>query len=213
MQTKLAPNETENSVQGPAGKLEVAVGTPIGVERNAIGIVCHPHPLHGGTMYNKVVTTLARSFQGLGLTTVRFNFRGVGKSQGTYDHGRGEVDDLLAVVKWLQTEMGQQELWLAGFSFGAFIAASGAVQLPVKKLVTVAPPVMHFPMRDLPPILCDWVLVQGEQDDVVPPEEVFVWAESRQPPPAILRFPEAGHFFHGQLGELRLRIEEALQKH
>jgi alpha/beta superfamily hydrolase len=212
MQTKLAPNETANIIQGPAGKLEMAIGTPLGTEREAIGIVCHPHPLHGGTMYNKVVTTLAKAFQGLGLMTVRFNFRGVGQSQGEFDHGRGEVDDLLAVVKWLQAEMGHKEIWLAGFSFGAFIAASGAVQLPVKKLVTVAPPVMHFPMRDLPPILCDWVVVQGEKDDVVFPEEVFVWVESRQPPPTILRFPEAGHFFHGQLGELRLRVEAALTK-
>ena len=211
MQTKLTPNETATSVQGPAGKLEVAIGTPTGTERNAIGVICHPHPLHGGTMYNKVVTTLAKAFQGLGVTTVRFNFRGVGNSQGAFDFGNGEVDDLLAVVKWLQAEMGHQELWLAGFSFGAFIAASGAAQLPVKKLVTVAPPIMHFPMRDLPPILCDWVVVQGEKDDVVPPEEVLVWAESRQPPPVIIRFPEAGHFFHGELGELRLRIEEALR--
>lgn len=211
MHTKLAPNETANMIQGPAGKLEIAVGTPTGIEREAIGIVCHPHPLHGGTMYNKVVTTLAKSFQGLGLTTVRFNFRGVGQSQGEFDYGRGEVDDLLAVVKWLQAEMGHKELWLAGFSFGAFIAASGAVQLPVKKLVTVAPPVEHFPMRDLPPILCDWVLVQGEKDDVVPAAEVLAWAESRVPQPVIIRFPEAGHFFHGELAELRMRVEEALR--
>ena len=211
MHTKLAPNETANIIKGPAGKLEVAIGTPTGVEREAIGVVCHPHPLHGGTMYNKVVTTLAKSFQGLGLTTVRFNFRGVGQSQGEFDHGKGEVDDMLAVVKWLQSEMGHKELWLAGFSFGAFIAASGAVQLPVKKLVTVAPPVEHFPMRDIPPILCDWVVVQGEKDDVVPPDVVIAWAESRMPPPKIIRFPEAGHFFHGALGELRVRVEEALR--
>lgn len=212
MMTKLAPNETANQVVGPAGKLEVAVGTPIGLDRNALGIICHPHPLHGGTMYNKVVTTLARTLQGAGLTTVRFNFRGVGQSQGEYDHGRGEVDDLLAVAKWLQNEMGHQEIWLAGFSFGAFIAASGAVQLPTKKLITIAPPVMHFPMRDLPPILCDWIVVQGEKDDVVPPEEVFIFAESRQPPPAIIRLPEADHFFHGQLGELRSKLEEQLKQ-
>ncbi len=210
MLTKLAPNETANTVTGPAGKLEIAIGTPTGPERNAIGIICHPHPLHGGTMYNKVVTTLAKAYQGMGLTTVRFNFRGVGQSQGEFDHGRGEVEDLMAVVQWLQREMGTQELWLAGFSFGAFIAASGAVRLPVKKLVTVAPPVEHFPMRDLPPILCDWVLVQGEKDDVVPPDAVFAWAESRQPQPKVLRFAEADHFFHGQLGELRVRVEEAL---
>lgn len=211
MHTKLAPNETATEILGPAGKIEVALGTPTGTERDAIGIICHPHPLHGGTMYNKVVTTLAKAFQGKGVTTVRFNFRGVGKSQGAFDHGRGEIDDMLAVVKWLQKEVGHHhEIWLAGFSFGAFIAASGAVQLEAKKLVTVAPPVMHFPMRELPPILCDWVVVQGEKDDVVPPEEVFVWAESRQPPPVIIRFPEAGHFFHGELAELRMRIEEAL---
>lgn len=211
MHTKLAPNETANIIKGPAGKLEIAIGTPTGIEREAIGVICHPHPLHGGTMYNKVVTTLAKSFQGLGLTTVRFNFRGVGQSQGEFDHGKGEVDDLLAVVKWLQNEMGRKELWLAGFSFGAFIAASGAVQLPVKKLVTVAPPVEHFPMRDIPPILCDWVVVQGEKDDVVPADAVIAWAESRLPPPVLIRFPEAGHFFHGALGELRVRVEEALR--
>jgi alpha/beta superfamily hydrolase len=210
MMTKLATNETATEIKGPAGKLEIAIGTPIGPDRNTLGIICHPHPLHGGTMYNKVVTTLARSFQGLGLTTVRFNFRGVGQSQGEFDFGRGEIDDLLAVAKWVQTEMGHQDLWLAGFSFGAYIAASVAVQVPTKKLVTVAPPVTHFPMRDLPPILCDWVLVQGDQDDVVAPEDVLAWAKSRLPPPVILRFPEAGHFFHGQLGELRVRLEEAL---
>lgn len=211
MKTKLSPNESESLIQGPAGKLEIAMGVPIGTEREAIGVICHPHPQHGGTMQNKVVTTLAKAFQGLGVTTVRFNFRGVGKSQGAYDFGRGEVEDVLAVVKWMQTEMGKKELWVAGFSFGAFIAASVAVQLPVKKLVTVAPPVMHFPMRNLPPILCDWVLVQGEQDEVVPSEEVLTWAESRQPPPVIVRMPEAGHFFHGQLVELRVQVEKALQ--
>jgi len=162
-------------------------------------------------MYNKVVTTLARTLQGVGLTTVRFNFRGVGQSQGEFDHGRGEVDDLLAVAKWLQNEMGHQEIWLAGFSFGAFIAASGAVQLPVRKLITIAPPVMHFPMRELPPILCDWIVVQGDKDDVVPPEEVIIFAESRQPKPVIIRLPEADHFFHGQLGELRTKLEEQLK--
>lgn len=211
MITTLAPNETAETVRGPAGKLEIAIGAPTGEDRNAIAVVCHPHPLHGGTMYNKVVTTLAKTFQGLGLTTVRFNFRGVGNSQGEFDHGRGEVEDLLAVVEWIQQTSGVKELWLAGFSFGAFIAASGAVQLPTKKLVTVAPPVEHFPMRNLPPILCDWVLVMGDKDDVVPADQVYAWAEGRLPPPKIIRFPEAGHFFHGQLGELRQRVEESLK--
>lgn len=211
MLTKLAPNETATEVVGPAGKLEVAVGTPIGMDRNALGIVCHPHPQHGGTMYNKVVTTVSRTLQGLGLTTVRFNFRGVGKSQGEYDFGRGEIDDLLAVAHWLQKEAGHQEIWLAGFSFGAFIAASGATKIAAKKLITVAPPVSHFPMNELPPILCDWVIVQGEKDDVVVPDEVFIYTESRQPPPILIKLPEADHFFHGQLGELREKLEEVLK--
>lgn len=202
--------KTNTLIDGPAGKLEVAVSEPLGEERSAWGIVCHPHPLHGGTMNNKVVTTLVKTFQGLGLNTVRFNFRGVGSSEGEYDEGAGEINDLLAVADWVQQTSGQKEIWLAGFSFGAYIAASAAPIINAKRLVTVAPAVQHFPMETLPPILCPWVLVQGEKDDVVPPELVFKWAENRDPKPVVLRFPEAGHFFHGQLSELRTRIAGAL---
>ncbi len=202
--------EVTQLIDGPAGKLELAVSEPTGDPRNAWGIVCHPHPLYGGTMHNKVVTTLAKTFQGLGLSTVRFNFRGVMRSEGQYDQGNGELDDLLAVIDWVQHEKVKSEIWLAGFSFGGYIAAKAATQIPVAKLVTVAPPVQHFPMQQLPPITCPWVLVQGELDDVVPPQEVLEWAENRDPKPIIIRFPQAGHFFHGQLSELRARIEEAL---
>jgi alpha/beta superfamily hydrolase len=204
--------EITQLINGPAGKLEVAVSEATGVERNALGVVCHPHPLYGGTMHNKIVTTLAKTFQGMGVTTVRFNFRGVMDSQGFFDHGKGELEDLLAVINWIQEGRGKRELWLAGFSFGSFVAATAATQLNVSKLVTVAPPVQHFPMKDLPPITCPWVLVQGELDDVVPPKEVLEWAEARRPKPVIIRFPEAGHYFHGQLGELRSEIEAALKK-
>lgn len=197
-------------IKGPVGQLELVQGKPIGEERNAIGIVCHPHPLFGGTMDNKVVTTLTKTFQCLGLHTVRFNFRGVGRSEGRFDNGKGELEDLLAVVDWMQQQHPGREIWLAGFSFGAYVAAKAATQLTIQKLVTVAPAVQHFPMNDLPPITCQWILVQGEQDDVVPPQEVFAWAKDRMPKPIILRFPEAGHFFHGQLVELRVRLEEAL---
>lgn len=197
-------------INGPAGKLEIAVIEPTEEERSAWGVICHPHPLHGGTMNNKVVTTLAKTFQGLGLNTVCFNFRGVGKSEGEYDEGAGEINDLLAVVDWVQQTSRQKEVWLAGFSFGAYIAASAAPIIDAKRLVTVAPAVQHFPMETLPPILCPWVLVQGERDDVVPPDLVFKWAENRDPKPVIIRFPEAGHFFHGQLSELRTRIADAL---
>lgn len=204
--------EITQLIDGPVGKLEVAVGEPTGEERNAFGVICHPHPLYGGTMHNKIVTTLSKTFQGMGVTTVRFNFRGVMESEGMFDNGNGELQDLLAVIDWIQRERTKKELWLGGFSFGSYIAAKAATQTPTSKLVTVAPPVQHFPMQDLPPITCPWVLVQGERDDVVPPKEVLEWAEARRPQPVIIRFPEAGHYFHGQLGELRTQIEEALRK-
>jgi len=202
--------EITQLIDGPSGKLEIAMSEATAPERNAWGIICHPHPLYGGTMHNKVVTTLAKTFQGMGVTTVRFNFRGVMRSEGLFDNGDGELKDLLAVIDWVQKEKNKSEIWLAGFSFGAYIAAKAATEIKVNKLVTVAPPVQHFPMKDLPPITSQWVLVQGELDDVVPPKEVLAWAESRDPKPVIIRFPQAGHFFHGQLGELRSQIEEAL---
>jgi alpha/beta superfamily hydrolase len=209
MMTILTKENTQ-LISGPAGQLEVVCGEPLAEEREAWGIVCHPHPLYGGTMHNKVVTTLAKTFQGMGVPTVRFNFRGVMRSEGEYGQGEGELQDLLAVIEWLQNQRSKQELWLAGFSFGGYIAARAASQLPVAKLVTVAPPVRHFPMATLAPVAHPWVLVQGERDDVVPPEDVLNWAQSCQPQPIILRFPEAGHYFHGQLTELRHEIQSAL---
>lgn len=202
--------ETEVFIKGPAGELELLVGAPEEENRKSWGIVCHPHPLYGGTMHNKVVTTLVKVFQDLGLNTIRFNFRGIGRSVGEFDNGDGELQDLLAVIDWVQRERSSFNISLAGFSFGAYIAAKAAAQIPVERLITIAPPVHHFPMQNLAPIICPWVLVQGEQDDVVPPNEVLAWAEKRVPPPKIIRMPQAGHFFHGQLGELRMKIEEAL---
>lgn len=210
MITTKEKTDTTKLINGPAGKLEVAVQAPTGEEKNAWGIVCHPHPLHGGTMNNKVVTTLAKTFQGLGLNTVRFNFRGVMRSEGKFDNGAGELEDLLAVVDWVQQQQPKKQIWLAGFSFGGYIAAKAATQIPVSTLVTVAPPVQNFPMEKLPPIKAKWVLVQGERDDVVPADAVIEWAKNRVPEPIILLFPEAGHFFHGQLGELRSRIQAEL---
>lgn len=209
MITTLTQHETTEVINGPAGKLELIVAKATEAPRSAWGIVCHPHPLYGGTMHNKVVTTLVKTFQGLGVTTVRFNFRGVGLSEGRFDQGEGELDDLLAVMDWVQQQGVKNEIWLAGFSFGAYIAAKAATRIPVNRLVTVAPPVQHFPMQALPPITCPWVVVQGELDEVVPPKDVFEWAESREPKPIILRFPKAGHFFHGELQELRTQIAEA----
>lgn len=202
--------DTAQLIKGPAGQLEVAVNETAAESGKAWAIVCHPHPLYGGTMHNKVVTTLAKTFQSKGAATVKFNFRGVGRSEGVFDHGDGELDDLMAVIDWVQQQSVKKEIWLGGFSFGAFIAAKAAAMLPVSKLVTIAPAVQHFPMNDIGPITCPWVLVQGDRDDVVPPDAVYAWVETRNPKPTVLRFPDAGHFFHGQLSELRERISEAL---
>lgn len=204
-------NETVVMLPGPAGQLELLVGTPHGEPKQAWGIVCHPHSLHGGSMHNKIVTTLIKTFQCLGLNTVRFNFRGVGLSEGKYDHGNGEFEDLLAVIDWMQRENPQFSIWMAGFSFGAYIAAKAATQIPISKLVLIAPPVKNFPMLSMLPFLCPWVLVQGEKDEVVSAEDVLQWAANREPAPLVIRFPEASHFFHGQLVELRQELEKALK--
>lgn len=209
MITRLAENEMTHLINGPAGKLELAV-TVTDLNAPAWGVVCHPHPLFGGTMHNKVVTTLVKTFQSQGVNTIRFQFRGIGQSQGEFDHGRGELEDLYAVLQWMQKEYGAHPLWLGGFSFGAYIAAQASTAWPTAKLITVAPPVENFPMHLIPPILCDWLLLQGEQDEVVSAEAVYAFAESRQPEPTLIRFPETGHFFHGQLNALRAAVVQWL---
>ncbi|MGB2247164.1 MAG: alpha/beta hydrolase [Alcanivorax sediminis] len=192
---------------GPAGRLEAVVEqdreTP-----DFIAIVCHPHPLFGGTMDNKVVTTLTRMVRDKGGVVVRFNFRGVGESQGAYSDGIGETEDLLAVHSWLRQQWPSLPLWLAGFSFGSFVAARGAEILnangdPVNNLLLVAPPVHHYPFTDIESTGCPVTVVQGEEDEVVPAEQVFQWAASTPLQPDLIRFPECGHFFHGRLVELK----------
>jgi alpha/beta superfamily hydrolase len=201
--------QTESTflLPGLVGDLEVLT-TPIENTHaeTPVGIICHPHPLHGGTMNNKVVTTLARTFKELGLRTIRFNFRGVGKSAGVFDHGDGETKDLLTIVEWSKQNFPTAPIWLAGFSFGSYVAAKAATQITAEKLVCVAPPVLNFPMQTIPPITCPWVVVQGEEDEVVSPAAVFSWVEEREPKPLLIRIEGAGHFFHGKLIELREKL-------
>lgn len=154
-------------------------------------------------MNNKVVTTLARACQQLGAVAIRFNFRGVGESEGHYDQGLGEQADLQAVIAWAQARYPGYRLWLAGFSFGSYIAASMASKLAVDQLITIAPPVHHFDFEHLAKISCPWVVAQGEADEVVPSEQVFAWLATRPEPIHLIRMPNVGHFFHGQLIELR----------
>jgi len=199
---------------GPAGDIEI-LAMPQDEKRahlkNATAIICHPHPLFGGTMHNKVVTTLARVFRDIGLRSVRFNFRGVGKSSGIHDEGRGEVDDLLTIAAWIKNIFPNDPIWLAGFSFGAYVATKGAMQILPQQLVTIAPQVSRFSQDNLALVTCPWLLVQGEKDEVVSAAEVFAWIETLPHQPDIIRMPTAGHFFHGQLLELRRLLEDRLR--
>ncbi len=198
---------------GPAGQLEVMTTFPETPRTPlTIAVICHPHPLLGGTLHNKVIYTLARCFNSMGLATVRFNFRGVGQSQGEYDKGHGESDDLLALLAWLKKSCPGSHIWLAGFSFGAYIAARVAKIWPVKQLICVAPPIENFPFKELPPFPCPWLVVQGDEDEVVSPTAVFSWLNSLAQPPEIIKIQGASHFFHGKLIELRDSLSIALNK-
>ncbi len=195
-------------LQGPAGALQVVAAPAKEGESQHMMVICHPHPLHGGTMDNKVVTTLYRSFRQMGFDVLRFNYRGVGASEGSFDDTIGETEDLLAVIEWLGQQRPDKQLWLAGFSFGAFVATKGALRSDCQQLISIAPPVHHYDFATLPPMYCPWLVIQPEEDEVVPPEAVYQWAATRQDL-QLVRIANSSHFFHGKLIELR----EALQTH
>ena len=187
-------------VPGPAGRLEAVVDSIDAVAR-AIAVVCHPHPLHEGTMHNKVVTTVARAFAQLGAHVVRFNFRGVGASEGRHADGVGERADVLAVIAWSRARWPELPLYLGGFSFGAGVALAVAAEARARGLVTVAPPLDRLPVDFVPPN-CPWLLIHGLADDVVP----FAATEARLATlavrPRVFLLPDTGHFFHGKSIEL-----------
>ncbi len=188
---------------GPAGSLEVAIDRPAQTSLGA-AVIAHPHPLHGGTLTNKVVQTLARACVLGGWTAVRFNFRGVGASEGTYDEGRGELDDLLAVVAALAPA---GALCLAGFSFGAFVASHAVSTLhgqsrDIQRVVLVGTAASRFQAAPIPAELhARTLVVHGESDDTVPLAAAMDWARPQVLP--VLVVPGGGHFFHGQLPLLR----------
>jgi len=191
-------------ISGPAGALEVQTSCPDdGQGVAATALICHPLPTQGGTMHNKVVHTLARSFGELGLRTVRFNFRGVGASAGEFDHGRGEIDDAAAVLAWVRVQRPGDQIWLAGFSFGGYVAGHLATREPVAQLVTVAPAVRLFDFDSLPMPSAPWLVIQGDADELVSADAVRQWVESRRPAPQLVVLPGVDHFFHGRLQDLR----------
>jgi alpha/beta superfamily hydrolase len=191
-------------LRGPAGNLECVADVPLPAdERPATIVLCHPHPQHGGTMHNKVITIMERAMRELGLRTVRFNFRGAGQSEGEYDDGYGEVDDLFVVTEWVRRTRESDELWLGGFSFGAYITLRAAQNLQLGQLISIAPAVQRYDFASQPHPGCPWLEVIGDEDELVPIEDVRAWCENIEPCPDLVVMEGASHFFHRRLMDLR----------
>jgi len=190
-------------LEGPVGRLQAILDSPDDGETTGAAVVCHPHPQHGGTMHNKVAHTLARSFVRSGFVTLRFNFRGTEDSDGQYDEGIGELDDALTAISWLRERNPDGPIWLGGFSFGAAIAVRAAVATEVSGLISVAPAIHRFAGNLEGQPRCPWLVIQGDQDELVDVEETIAWVNSLEPGPELVVLSGAEHFFHGRLNDLR----------
>ena len=201
---KSAPNLEQVYIPGPAGQIE-AVLSWTGQYRpgDPVAVVCHPHPLYGGSLRNKVVHILADTLTEMGVPSLRFNFRGVGKSEGKFDQGQGEQQDLEAVVNWLKQRFPAAPLWLVGFSFGAFVAYRAYRQVEAERLLLVAPPVSLFVFGRVETVEIPWLLIQGDEDEITPSKEVESWVASQPNPPKFYLMENTSHFFHGRLNDLR----------
>ncbi|XWO47235.1 alpha/beta hydrolase [[Pseudomonas] boreopolis] len=204
---------TTLALDGPVGPLEVAVDLPeADVPRRPItAIVCHPLSTEGGTMHNKVVTMVARALRELGIAVVRFNFRSVGASAGNFDHGNGEQDDLRAVAAWVRAQRPGDVLWLAGFSFGAYVSLRMAGELQPQVLISIAPPAGRWDFDGVQPPP-QWLVVQGEADEIVDPQAVYDWLDTLDAPPELVRMPDTSHFFHRKLIDLRGAIQHGVRR-
>ena len=205
-------------IDGQAGPLQGA-WHPVAGSGDFL-IICHPHPLYDGTMDNKVVTTVARTYQDMGVNVLRFNFRGVGQSDGQYGEIIGEVQDCQSALQWLAQHHDVKRLFLAGFSFGAYVAAKVAFelkqnypQLTMEHLLLVAPSVINSPFEHATPLVCPTTVIMGGKDEVVPYQDVSDWSDGLYPPAEFIDLPEASHFFHGQLVLMKKEIKRSLAIH
>jgi uncharacterized protein len=201
--TASKPHVERISIAGPAGNLEGLLETPHEAVASRVAVICHPHPVYGGTMTNKVVHMLAKAFNQVGVATIRFNYRGVGASSGVYDEGRGETLDTLAVIRWAEERWPNAQLWLGGFSFGGAVALRAAAQANPERLVTIAPAIQRVDVTRTPLPRYPWLIVQGDNDELVNAQEIQAWVETLQPRPELAMLTGVDHFFHGRLNELR----------
>ncbi len=216
MDTPTFPTEsTTLTLPGPAGGLEVAVDLPDDdvAALPLVAIICHPLPTEGGTMHNKVVTMAGRSLRELGATTVRFNFRGTGASDGEFDEGRGEVEDLRAVAAWVRAQRSGQRLWLVGFSFGAFVSLAASADIEPGMLISIAPPAGRWDFDSIQLPSFPWLVIQGEEDEIVDPQAVYDWLDRADAQAELVRIPDSGHFFHRKLMDLRGAIKNGVRQY
>jgi alpha/beta superfamily hydrolase len=200
------------TLHGPAGVLEGLLQEHAGGAAALIAVVCHPHPLYGGTLHSKVVHRTAAVLHALGASVLRFNFRGVGKSEGQYDRGAGELEDARAALEFMRQRHPAARRWLAGFSFGSWIAARLAAEQPdVERLILVAPPVLTSSFEVLRSARVAKLVVQGDADEICPPDALEVEYPSWMEPKRLVRVPGASHFFDKQLGALADALSQALE--
>lgn len=205
---------SKHLIEGVVGMLEVMLEHPEqepSDKPQAVVIIAHPHPAYGGSMENKVVHTIARACNLSGLIALRFNFRGVGKSEGDFDNGIGEQEDLVAVIQYAKKIFADKPLALAGFSFGAAICISQANKQDYEFLITVAPPIYGkiSPLKEITP---RWGLFMGEADEVVTPNTVRAWLQTQKNQSQEYWFNGVGHFFHGRLPDLREKLVKFIQR-
>ncbi|HJP05274.1 MAG: alpha/beta fold hydrolase [Gammaproteobacteria bacterium] len=207
-----APDKENLTIPGPAGLLEALLETPPDWASGCVAVLCHPHPRQGGMMHNKVVHTMVRAMHDLGLASLRFNFRGVGASEGKYADGEGEIGDVEAVAEYIRQRWPEAKLWLAGFSFGAVVSARAAQQAQPARLISIAPAVNILGRELAEQLSIPWLVIQGDGDEVVPHRDVVEWVNQIQPKPRLIVLKGAGHFFHGHLVELRETLVATLSE-
>lgn len=198
------------NLQGEAGSIEGVI-TGVASPGEYLAVLGHPHSLQGGSMNNKVVTTLARAMRDLNIPSLRFNFRGVGQSDGDYADGIGEAADMLLVIEQLSQVYPHKRLILAGFSFGSYVTYRAAALSDSKLLISVAPPVHHYDYSEFDSLPPNWLIIQGLNDEVVPAKLVQDFSKQRQLPNQLVEFADTGHFFHGKLIKLRQVVSDYIQ--